>query len=168
MDAFRENTKVATSKKMQVTTTNAAKDTKTSKSERMLVDAEVHEKAGRWPEAYAIYKKASVADPGNIKLKEKVMEIWTKMAQRPLFEPEEDEIQVEAEDTFADPSMEDDSDEETEEEEIDDEESEDLEVTGTDVPESVVPEQDNVSSQPTEQTPVDMFAQIMGIAQKIG
>ncbi|GAB6118919.1 hypothetical protein JCM30204_00670 [Dysgonomonas termitidis] len=163
VDAFRENTKVATSKKTQVTTTNAAKDTKTSKSERMLADAEVHEKAGRWPEAYAIYKKVSAADPDNIKLKEKVMEVWSKMAQRPLFEPEEDEIQVEAEDTLADPSMEDDSDEETEEEEIDDEESEDLEVTGTGVP-----EQDNISSQPTEQAPVDMFAQIMGIAKKIG
>lgn len=157
-EAFRENTKSAATKKTQVTTSNTSKETKLTKNERMLADAEAHEKAGRFPEAYQIYKKASAADPGNIKLKEKVMEVWSKMAQRPLFKPEEDQVQVDAEETLQDPSIED----EPEVEDEDETEETDETVTIQAPTSSPV----NVASQTAEEAPVDMFAQIMGIAQK--
>lgn len=159
-EAFRENTKSAATKKTQVTTSNTPKDIKLTKNERMLADAEAHEKAGRFPEAYQIYKKASAADPDNIKLKEKVMEVWSKMAQRPLFAPEEDQVQVDAEETLQDPSIED----EPEVEDEDETEETDETVTIQAPTSSPV----NVASQTAEEAPVDMFAQIMGIAQKIG
>ena len=159
-ETFRENTKSAATKKTQVTTSNTPKDIKLTKNERMLADAEAHEKAGRFPEAYQIYKKASAADPDNIKLKEKVMEVWSKMAQRPLFAPEEDQVQVDAEETLQDPSIED----EPEVEDEDETEETDETVTIQAPTSSPV----NVASQTAEEAPVDMFAQIMGIAQKIG
>ncbi len=159
-EAFRENTKSAATKKTQVTTSNTPKDIKLTKNERMLADAEAHEKAGRFPEAYQIYKKASAADPDNIKLKEKVMEVWSKMAQRPLFAPEEDQVQVDAEETLQDPSIGD----EPEVEDEDETEETDETVTIQAPTSSPV----NVASQTAEEAPVDMFAQIMGIAQKIG
>ena len=159
-EAFRENTKSAATKKTQVTTSNTSKETKLTKNERMLADAEAHEKAGRFPEAYQIYKKASAADPDNIKLKEKVMEVWSKMAQRPLFAPEEDQVQVDAEETLQDPSIGD----EPEVEDEDETEETDETVTIQAPTSSPV----NVASQTAEEAPVDMFAQIMGIAQKIG
>ncbi len=159
-ETFRENTKSAATKKTQVTTSNTPKDIKLTKNERMLADAEAHEKAGRFPEAYQIYKKASAADPDNIKLKEKVMEVWSKMAQRPLFAPEEDQVQVDAEETLQDPSIGD----EPEVEDEDETEETDETVTIQAPTSSPV----NVASQTAEEAPVDMFAQIMGIAQKIG
>ena len=165
-DAFRENTKSAATKKTQVTTSNTAKDTKLTKNERMLADAEAHEKAGRFPEAYQIYKKASATDPDNIKLKEKVMEVWSKMAQRPLFTTEEDPVQVDAEKTLQDPSIEDEDAVDEPEVENEDETTEETDDTVTvQVPTSSPV---NVASQTAEEAPVDMFAQIMGIAQKIG
>lgn len=166
-EAFRENTKSAATKKTQVTTSNTSKETKLTKNERMLADAEAHEKAGRFPEAYQIYKKASAADPGNIKLKEKVMEVWSKMAQRPLFKPEEDQVQVDAEETLQDPSIEDEDEDEVGESEVEDEdETEETDETVTIQAPTTSPV--NVASQTAEEASVDMFAQIMGIAQKIG
>ena len=167
VDAFRENTKTAVSKKTPATASATSKDTKLSKNERMLADAEAHEKAGRWPEAYAIYKKASAAEPDNIKLKEKVMEVWSKMAQRPLFGAEQDEIQVETDETRFDPSIEDEDEDEVDEPEVEDEdETEETDETVTIQAPTSSPV--NVASQTAEEAPVDMFAQIMGIAQKIG
>lgn len=171
-DAFRENTKTAASRKAPATAATASKDTKLTKNERMAADAEAYEKAGRWPEAYQIYKKASAADPANEKLKEKVMEVWGKMAQRPLFGTGEDEVQPgPSVATTVKPSPED-SDEGDDEIEYGDEE----ETAGEEYAEaSVSPsapaappvEDTDTSSRTGETPPADMFAQLLGMASKL-
>ena len=89
------------------------------------------------------------------------------MAQRPLFAPEEDQVQVDAEETLQDPSIEDEDEDEVDEPEVEDEdETEEPDETVTIQAPTSNPV--NVASQTAEEAPVDMFAQIMGIAQKIG
>lgn len=89
VDAFRKSTKSAASDNKSPNSTGQEagikKDHKPSKKEQMIAEAEAHEKSSRWPEAYAIYKKLSAAEPENQKLKEKAMSVWEKMAQKPLF-----------------------------------------------------------------------------------
>ncbi len=100
VDAFRDNTKSAGKKSSSGTNTSQAggKEGKGSKTTSQIEEAEKHENAQRWPEAYAIYKKLSAADPKNRKLKEKAVEVWSKMAQKPLFSMETDTVTVETED----------------------------------------------------------------------
>lgn len=173
-DAFRENTKAAASRKAPATAATASKDTKLTKNERMAADAEAHEKAGRWPEAYQIYKKASAADPANEKLKEKVMEVWGKMAQRPLFGTGEDEVQPgPSVATTVKPSPED-SDEGDDEIEYGDEEERDEDEymhaeasVSPSAPAAPPVEDTDTSSRTGETPPADMFAQLLGMASKL-
>jgi PRTRC genetic system protein E len=170
-DAFRENTKTAVSKKPAVSTT-ASKDAKLTKNERMIADAEAHEKAERWPEAYQLYKKVSAADPGNAKLKEKVAEVWNKMAQRPLFGTDQDEEQVEP---VSDPAAEDsDGDEAGNEEypadgdDTDNDNDDDTAAVTVPATQPAIASQEAAPSRTGEEPPADMFAQLLGITNKLG
>ncbi len=171
-DAFSENTKTAVSNKSAVTAT-ASKDAKPTKNERMIADADAHEKSGRWPEAYHLYKKASAADPGNEKLKEKVMEVWSKMAQRPLFGSGQDEEQVEPAETGSGPAAEDGDEDEADNggyPDGGDDADTDTDTATVTAPSAqpVIALQEAAPSQAGEAAPVDMFARILGITNKLG
>lgn len=92
LEAFKANNKTVASKSAEkqsaATESTSAKNTKPSKTDKLREEAEAHEKACRWPEAHAIYKKMLEADKGNVKLQEKLHTIWEKMSQRSLFSPE--------------------------------------------------------------------------------
>lgn len=163
VDAFRDNTKSTGSKNSSGTNNNQAggQDSKEAKIARRTEEAEKFEKAQRWPEAYAIYKKLSEADPTNRKKKEKAVEVWAKMSQKPLFTLDTDAVTVEtggvtlhAEEV------------ETDESKIStsntpiikpEDETQRLETTNQHI-------SMNQTQIKKEEAPVDMFAQIMGMA----
>lgn len=157
-EAFRENTKSATAKKPQNSNqgVGAGSDGKQSKNEKKIAEAVAHEKAGRWPEAYAIYKKISEAEPGNQTMKEKVREVWEKMAQRPLFGPPAEELSVEEPELVQEEELDDEMISEEEEETDDDD------TTDGDIPDPAADDKAIADKQP-----VDMFAQLMGMANSI-
>ncbi len=153
LEAFKANNKAVAAKPVDSkSSSSATKDNKTSKTEKLKEEAEAHEKACRWPEAHAAYKKLLEADKGNVKLQEKLHSIWEKMSQRSLFSVDtEDKKSSEPDIDLVQPGL-----------------TIQPQVTETGKQEDgnrqTIPGNENIMLSPEDISPDDMFANIMRLA----